>query len=69
MEFGHQRLNPIEHPNGVHFPLWFGSLETLTGQLLGSQPGVRSGFFPGISKLDTMNFVVWNAQLPQMSRQ
>lgn len=40
-----QRRNPIERPDGVQFPLWFDSLETPTGQLLGSQLGVQSGFF------------------------
>ena len=44
-ELGRQRLNPVERPDGVRFPLWFNSLETPTGQLLGSRLGVQSGFF------------------------
>ena len=44
-ELGRQRLNPVERPDGVRFPLWFDSLETPTGQLLGSRLGVQSGFF------------------------
>ena len=44
-ELGRQRLNPVERPDGVRFSLWFDSLETPIGQLLGSQLGVQSGFF------------------------
>ena len=37
--------NPLQRPEGARFGVWFDSLETPTGQLLGSQLGVHSGYF------------------------
>ena len=40
-----QPANPVQRPDGAQFGVWFDSLETPTGQLLGSQLGIHSGYF------------------------